>query len=281
MSFLDHVRACNDHDLARFLPFRVDGAEVGWIAPTLAGRLADFPAVFVVGAQGIDLAPHLRGFEARSKALAGVARALAADGLIAHWRDEPYPVATEFAAPALFTIERAAAALFGIRAYGVHLNGFVRAPDGGMDLWIARRAATSGVAPGKLDNMVAGGLPHGLGVAQNLIKECAEEAAIPAALARRAEPVGAVSYMLETDGGLRRDTLFCFDLELPDHFRPRNTDGEVAEFMRWPVERVAGVVDGGEDFKFNCNLVIIHFLLRHCFIGPDHPDHRALLEALC
>ena len=114
MSFLDHVRACNDHDLARFLPFRVDGAEVGWIAPTLAGRLADFPAVFVVGAQGIekgiDLAPHLRGFEARSKALAGVARALAADGLIAHWRDESYSVATEFAAPALFTIERAAAA---------------------------------------------------------------------------------------------------------------------------------------------------------------------------
>jgi 8-oxo-dGTP pyrophosphatase MutT (NUDIX family) len=280
VSFLDHLRACNRHDLAHFLPFRVDGSEVGWIAPSLAGRLAEFPDVFTVGGRGVDLAPGLPGFEARGRAVARVTRTLAADGLISNWRDEPFPVATGFTEPALFTIERAAVALFGIRAYGVHLNGYVRGPGGAMDLWIGRRAATAGLAPGKLDNMVAGGLPHGLGIEENLIKECAEEAAIPADMARRAEPVGEVSYTLETDGGLRRDTLFCFDLELPGDFRPRNTDGEVAAFMRWPVERVAALVDGGDDFKFNCNLVIIQFLLRHGFIGPEHEDYRTLREAL-
>ncbi len=280
MSFLDHLRACNRHDLSHFLPFRVDGAEIGWVAPALIRRLKDFPEVFHLGLDGVDLAPDLRGFEARGEAIGRVTHALAAEGLIANWRDELFSVATDFEAPALFTIERAAVALFGIRAHGVHLNGYLPTPGGGMDMWIGRRSASSGLAPGKLDNMVAGGLPHGLGIVENLIKECAEEAAIPADLAGRAEAVGTVSYILETEGGLRRDTLFCYDLELPADFRPSNTDGEVAAFMRWPVEKVAALVDGGDDFKFNCNLVITQFLLRHGFIGPGHADYRVLSEGL-
>lgn len=36
--------------------------------------------------------------------------------------------------------------------------------------------------------------PHGLSCAENVIKECEEEASIPVELAQRARPVGAVSY---------------------------------------------------------------------------------------
>jgi hypothetical protein len=33
-------------------------------------------------------------------------------------------------------------------------------------------------------------------------------------------------------------------------------------------------------FKFNCNLVLIDFFLRHGLITPDDPDHPALCAGL-
>src|SRR3546814_15669982 len=84
-------------------------------------------------------------------------------------------------------IERAACPVLGIRAWGVHMNGYVRRADG-LHLWVARRARDKPTYPGMLDNTVAGGQPIGLGLKENLIKECAEEAGIPAALAARAVP---------------------------------------------------------------------------------------------
>ncbi len=112
------------------------------------------------------------------------------------------------------------------------------------------------------------------------MKECAEEADVPEALARRAISVGAISYILANDGGLKRDTLFCFDLELPDDFVPRNRDGEIAEFSLRPAAEVMAIVRDTEDFKLNCNLVIIDFLIRHGIIGPEEPDYLDLLAEL-
>ncbi len=61
---------------------------------------------------------------------------------------------------------------------------------------------------GKLDHLVAGGQPYGMAVFDNLIKEAAEEADLPASLARQAVAVGAVSYRCERAEGLRDDVLF-------------------------------------------------------------------------
>ena len=47
--------------------------------------------------------------------------------------------------------------LFGITAFGVHLNGLVRGADGTLGMWVARRARSKATGPGKLDQMVAGG----------------------------------------------------------------------------------------------------------------------------
>ena len=41
--------------------------------------------------------------------------------------------------------------------------------------------------------MVAGGQPHGLSPAENVLKECQEEAGVPLDLAKRALPTGVVS----------------------------------------------------------------------------------------
>ena len=44
-------------------------------------------------------------------------------GAIKGWRDELYPLGAAFDAPPALLIERAAAPYFGMRAYGVHING--------------------------------------------------------------------------------------------------------------------------------------------------------------
>ena len=77
--------------------------------------------------------------------------------------------------------------------------------------------------------MVAGGIPAGLTPRETVVKEAAEEAAVPAALAATAVEAGLVSYAMERPEGLRRDRLNCYDLFLPDEFTPRAADGEVDE----------------------------------------------------
>ena len=83
-------------------------------------------------------------------------------GLIAGWRNELYPAVQAFHDEPAFLIERAAAPYFGIKAYGVHINGYVTLPDGSKELWVARRSRSKPTWPGKLDHIVAGGQPHGL-----------------------------------------------------------------------------------------------------------------------
>ncbi|HUZ65282.1 MAG TPA: NUDIX domain-containing protein, partial [Acetobacteraceae bacterium] len=172
---------------------------------------------------------------------------------------------------------RGALPVFGIRAEGVHVNGLVHRPDG-PHLWIARRAADKPLDPGKLDHIVAGGVPAGLTPAETLVKEAAEEAAIPPALAEKAVPVGRLAYAMERPEGLRRDVLHLYDLLLPDGFTPRPADGEVEAFELWPVARVLETVRAGDAFKFNVNLVLIDLFLRLGLVGP--PEREALRAGL-
>jgi isopentenyldiphosphate isomerase len=278
MSFLDRIAECNAHDLRDYRRFVVAGEAVGWVAHALAERLKRHDG-FVVTAERVVLDPRRADFAARSDAMDAAVRALERDGLISGRRDEFYPVATSFTAPALLGIERAAVPAFGIRAHGVHMNGFVRRDDG-LHMWIGRRARDKHTYPGMLDNMVAGGQPMGLSLTDNLIKECQEEANIPASLARQARAVGAITYCMAAADGLKPDVQFCFDLELPADFTPRNTDGEIDDFMLWPIDEVARIVRDTREFKFNCNLVIIDFLMRHGLIAPDHPDYVAIARGL-
>ena len=59
-----------------------------------------------------------------------------------------------------------------------------------------------------------------------------------------------------------------------------NTDGEVDAFYLWPIEQVAETVREGDEFKFNCALVAIDFLIRHGFIAADNPDYSDIVEGL-
>jgi len=280
MAYLDHIRACNNFDPAGFRPFRVSGGRLGWLPHDLAETLRRWPEVFRVEADSVALDPRFDNFESRSDALAAPLHTLADEGQIEAWRGELYPVTPDWHTPPLMQIERAACPRFGIRAFGVHINGFVRKADG-LHMWVARRAYDKPTFPGMLDNMVAGGQPIGLGLMANVIKECAEEAGIPEDLARHAVAVGMISYTHQPPEGCKPDQMFCYDLELPEHFIPTPADGEVEEFYLWPVAKVAETVRDSFEFKFNCNLCIIDFLIRHGVIDPDsEPDYTALVHGL-
>jgi hypothetical protein len=277
MSFLDRVRACHGFEPAEFRRFVVAGAPVGWVLPAFAEALRPHGRVFSVEEKEVRLSEGLRDFEARTKAVHEVLEELVRTKVLRKLRREPYPVGAGWGREPLLTVDRAVVPLLGIEAYGIHVNGSVRAKDG-LKLWVGRRARDKATAPGKLDHLVAGGHPHGISLADNLVKEAQEEANIPEALARKAVPVGAVSYRLRNEEGLRNDVLFIYDLDVPEGFTPQNTDGEVEEFFLWPVEKVMQVLRDTDEFKFNVALVVIDFLIRHGYIGPDDPDYEALVH---
>lgn len=279
MSFLDRIRECNAHEISHFRPFRVAGEKIGWVRHDLAARLNGFDRVFSVTPESVVLREEIGGFDARSAAMAEVLAVLREEGMVPAWRDESYPVVRRFGDEPLLRMERAGVPVFGIRAFGVHMNGFVRRGNG-VEMWIARRSRTKPTFPGMLDNTVAGGQPFGLTLTENLIKECGEEASIPPDLAARATPVSAVSYMAAVEEGLKPDVQYCFDLELPADFTPRPNDDEIEEFYLWPIEKVAEIVRETAEFKFNCNLVLIDFLIRHGLIGPEDPDYIDIVHGL-
>lgn len=279
MSFLERINAVNQYNLNHFRPFWVVGKKLGFVKHAFAETLTRWQTVFSVEDSSVSLSPALTTAATRSHAVAEVLNELRHEGLIPGWRDEHYPVSFSFSESPYLVIERAAVPLFGIRAYGIHVNGFVRDAQG-MRMWVAQRSQSKPIEPGKLDQLVAGGQPVGIGLRDNVLKECWEEAGIPPETARQAKPVGATSYCRETTQGLRPDVIFAFDLELPADFTPVNKDGEVAGFFLWPMERVITTIQDSTAFKANCALVVIHFLIRHGFIDPEHPDYLKILQSL-
>lgn len=279
MNLLRHLRRCNAWSPDSYVPFAVADRQVGWVRRDFVAVCARHPDAFETTAESVRVADRWTTFDDRTRAVDAALRRLAEQGHFSRWRDEPYAVVTAPGTPPYLHMERAAVARFGILGTGVHLNGFVRAPDG-LHMWVGRRSPHRPTEPGKLDQLVAGGQPATLSLTDNLIKECAEEAAIPAALAATAVPVGAVAYVVELAGGLRRDILYLYDLSLHRDFVPRNTDGETESFRLMPVAEVVDVLIRTDDFKFNCALVAIDFLIRHGVLLPDTADYLALRKGL-
>jgi thiamine pyrophosphokinase len=261
-----HVEACNNiASPAHLLPFRIAGRQVGWLGAELARALAFFPRDVHFDREGVALAGRIRGEGAATAALERLATLLAGRGHF-RLRGEAFDVRETTEGPVLARLDRGALPAFGVISQGVHVNGFVRRPRGedpGLHLWVGWRSRSKPVAPGQLDNIVAGGIPAGLSPAECLVKEAAEEASLPAELAARAVPVGRVSYVMANEEGLRRDVLHLFDLELPEGVVPRPNDEEVERFELRPAAEVLRLVAESGPVKFNVNLVLVDFALRH------------------
>ncbi|XP_078595539.1 uncharacterized protein LOC144872827 [Branchiostoma floridae x Branchiostoma japonicum] len=264
-------------------PFLVDGQQVGWVWPGVEKHIQRFADVFMVEEKQVSLCPSLQTYEERTKRVQEVMLRLRQEGdfiALKGWRDEMYEVFHQQSSPPVFRMERTATALLGVKQYGVHVNGYVEHPQKGPLMWIGRRAKNKSTYPNKLDQVTAGGFTAGLTAQEVLVKECAEEANIPQDIALTAQPAGAISYFYEDERGLFPEIQFVFDLKLPLDFQPVNTDGEVSEFYLWDMDKVKEQI-AQPDFKPNCAMVVLDFLIRHGHIHPDQePRYLQFLENL-
>ncbi|GAA0143226.1 kinase [Lithospermum erythrorhizon] len=281
-----HLNNRNSDKQCEFMPFVIEDQIVGFVHHGFADHLKEFKDVFIFHkdnsqsdqVSNVTLHKNLTTPEGRTRAVADVIKCLGKE-LIPGIRNELYPVTPFHGAPALFAMERAAAPYFGIKAYGVHMNGYVER-DGKKFLWVGKRSNLKPTYPGMLDHLAAGGLPHGTSCQENLIKECEEEAGIPPSISVKARPVGAVSCIDINGFRYKRDVLFCYDLKLPESFYPKNEDGEVDSFKLIPVSHVANIIRRTHFFKANCSLVIMDFFFRHGYIKPESFGYLKLLQSL-
>lgn len=168
--FFDKISICNrgSEKHSEFLPFVVEGHIVGYVHKNFAENLKGFEEVFILSGDDslggrignhVTLPPILKSPDDRTRAVGDVIKCLGEKELIPGIRNELYPVTSAFGAPIFFSLERAAAPYFGIKAYGIHMNGYVEV-DGKEFLWIGKRSPTKQTFPGMLDHLVAGGLVY-------------------------------------------------------------------------------------------------------------------------
>uniref|UniRef100_A0A182RJA8 Nudix hydrolase domain-containing protein n=1 Tax=Anopheles funestus TaxID=62324 RepID=A0A182RJA8_ANOFN len=203
-------------------PFVVDGHQVGLVSQNVIEQLLKYPEVFHIRAPEhgkqkiVELNPAFRGYNTRSQQVDRILREFRKQGMfvaLKGWRDECYDVKSSTGS--LLKMDRSATCLFGVRNYGVEINGYVRHPTKGLCIWLQQRSDTKQTWPGKWDNMVSGGLAVGYGVLETAIKEAAEEASIPGHLIKNLVSAGCVSFFFESERGLFPNTEFVYDLELP------------------------------------------------------------------
>ncbi|MDP9156110.1 MAG: DUF4743 domain-containing protein [Pseudomonadota bacterium] len=265
---LPAIIAARRFDASAHLPFHIADERVGWIRRADASALKSWPDVFEFTEAAIHLAASFNTLESRSAALGSVIGMLAADGRIPGWRNETYAIRNTFDAEPLAFIERAASRFFGTMTYAVHLNGIVEEPGRAPNLWIARRSETKATDPGMLDNVVAGGIGWGMGIKETLVKECWEEAGMPAELAASATR-GRIFHVLQSlPEGTQAEQIHVFDLALPVDFAPRNQDGEVCEHRLARIDEVARWIEEGS-MTVDASLATLDLLLRRRWIDED------------
>jgi len=278
MHYLDKIKKCNQYDSSDKIPFLIEDKRVGQVRKKYLQYLLG-SGVFVYENNVLALQPSLDTYARKNEALDYFAKEAYVDGITNTFMDESYAIVENITSKPLCLIDRTISTLLGVLSFGQHLNGYVRTKDG-MKMWIGKRASDRGYEAGKLDHVVAGGLPYGITMGENLEKECHEEAGMSKELANQAISVGLVAYRYDYDLGGKEDIIYCYDLELDEDFKPVCMDGEVEAFYLMDIHDVMEIVKNTDDFKLNCNLVLIDFFIRHGFIKPEDKDYIDLVRGL-
>ncbi len=190
--------------------------------------------------------------------------------------------------------------VFGIVTTGTHLNVYtVKRVDGRpkMHIWVSRRSQKVTYA-GKLDQIVAGAMDprDSMDPLKTLQREAMEEAQLTVDMSSRMVTaqgtfVGTVvegpriSFYDKKDsvagseqGQLEPGVRFTFDLEVDPSFVPRPSEPDaIAGFFLKPVDDVKRDLRRAE-WKPNCGLVMLDFLLRKGLIRPEDDERFSLLR---
>lgn len=269
-----------------------DGIPIGRILPFVVEHLTIYQSVLKVDHDKgtVKISPSMDSVSKRSEMLSRIInewRKKKTFKVLEGWRDELYAVYNPTHTEYLF-IERAAAALFGVVTYGVHIVGYVPNDQDKKDikLWVPRRSYTKPTFPGMLDNTVAGGIGYPHGIQETVIKECHEEAGLDKDyVLSHITPAGVVSYIhqeentIDSEGGLfQPEVEYVYDLVIEDTVTPKIIDGEVASFELMTVDQVKQELKAGS-FKYNSATITIDFFIRHGILTPeDDPDYLEIVQ---
>lgn len=265
--------------------FFVGDQHMGFIRPNDWIHLAPYKDAFHydIKTNRVVVNPSWKTYEERTARVADVLQDLRKKKIfktLNGWRNECYEVSARFGDKPAMKMERAATCLFGLKRYGVHINGYVKRPDGSMSVWFQRRSATKETFPNKIDNLVTGGFCVGCTLTECVRKEAQEEASLPDHLLSAIRPAGNVSFVYEDDRGIFPETIFVFDLELPADFEPHCSDNEVDNFYLMTIPEVKNLVLS-EEFKITSCPILLDFLVRHHFLSPDdEPNYCQLMDTV-
>lgn len=203
------------------------------------------------------------------------------------WRNEKYTIHKKDKTP-YFMLERAVVAIFGVLTFGIHVNGYFYDRNSRLRMWIPRRSKTKATWPLRLDNVVAGGLGNGDGVDKTLWKELKEEANLDkSTVESHTKMVGCLSYFYfdkdldkckfdREEEVITSELEFIYDLEFPENVIPKINDTEVHEFKHYSLQELVTLLKSN-DFKPNCSLVVVDFLIRHGYINITNEPHYSEL----
>lgn len=289
LSIIDHVDTFPyTHDDHYYTFKSHTGKSLGFIVPEVAARF-EAPQFLVDNkAKTVVISPELSDFEQRNKVFAELATKWRAyDALLdAGWRNELYTVYEPRTEP-YFLAERAFACFLGVVTYGVHINGYIPADksrSGKIEMWIPRRAADKSTYPGMLDNTIAGGLGYPYGIWENVVKECYEEGGLSAEFVEtHIKSAGVISYLCQPygpKGHAQPEVEYIYDLAFDSESEnvPHPVDGEAQDFTLMDIDEIRLRMS---EFKPNCALVIIDFLIRHGQVTPENePNYLEIVSRL-
>jgi 8-oxo-dGTP pyrophosphatase MutT (NUDIX family) len=259
------IAAARTHDPATRTPFVVAQADaspltVGSVAQAHLRALARWPQWLHVDPRRVTL--HCAA-AARADAMTAMHDTLRAEGLIVAWRDEAFPLFTVQGDPIGVSIERAATRFWGSLTLGAHCNGYVADGRGRPEqLWIARRSFTKATDPGKLDNLVGGGVPAGQSPRDTVVREAWEEAGLTAPRLQGLARGRVLQLLRDIPEGLQREWIHVYDLALPAGLTPSNQDGEVAELSLHALPQALALA-ASQEMTIDASLVTLDFALRH------------------
>ncbi|KAK1834480.1 hypothetical protein QBC39DRAFT_328069 [Podospora conica] len=182
----------------------------------------------------------------------------------------------------LFSVERAAAPIFGIVQYGIQLSLYTYVGESKLpSIWISKRSQTTANCSGMLDNTVAGGYRTGEIPLETVVREADEEASLPADLVRHlARPCGTVSYFHQLEKYVtgekylvQPEVEYMYEILAPEGLTPCPHDDEVEWFQLWDVEKIKNGLARGL-FKPSYALVLLDFFICHGVLDmTNEPDY--------
>ena len=265
------ARACDGPPRIPFVLMDEHGPVLGSVALRHLAALREWPDAFELLAadDGTPRALALRlPAPARDARLARIHARLHADGLVVGWRDEPYPLRDRNGGEH-GTLERAASRFWGMLTLGAHCNGYVADASGRpTHLWIARRSLTKPTDPGRLDNLIGGGVPAGQSPREAVVREGWEEAGLEPPQMAGLATGGLIDLECDIPEGRQHERLHVFDLALPAGLVPRNVDGEVAEHRLMPVAEALARAAAGE-LTTDAALATLDFAVRRRLVEPE------------